>query len=75
MYIPTKNTLLLFQFQNLIVSVQERVCLILVVFIEINLKYFKIDFWGMGLGLLDRIPQIPLDLMSPAMDFHEKVEL
>ena len=36
---------------------------------------FKLDFGGTALLLLDRIPQKPLDLVSPAMDFHEKVEL
>ena len=35
----------------------------------------KLDFGGTVLGPLDRIPQIPLDLVSPAMDFHEKVQL
>ena len=36
---------------------------------------FKLDFWGTILVPLDRIPQIPLDLVSPAMDFHEKALL
>ena len=36
---------------------------------------FKLDFRGTVVGPLDRIPQIPLDLVSPAMDFHEKVQL
>ena len=36
---------------------------------------FKLDFWGTVYGPLDRIPQISLELVSPAMDFREKVEL
>ena len=36
---------------------------------------FKLDFRGTVVGPLDRIPQIPLDLVSPAMDFHENAQL
>ena len=42
---------------------------------QIPQNNFKLGFLGTVLGPLDRIPRIPLDLVSPAMDFHENTQL